>query len=84
MGRVSGQVWISLDDHGLAGALKGVAVWSANLRTSVGAALHARTKIAVLKTQAGENEAPAQGQNLSRAPAAADEGEIVVWATDEG
>ena len=88
---MAGQVWASLDENGLAGALRavvvGVEVWASNLRMSIGGAWHAHARIAaepVLKAQARTNEEAAQGQNLLPAPAAEEEGEIVVSATDEG
>ena len=82
---MSGQVCPSLNENGLAGALKGVVVWSANLRSSDGGALHVSTRIMaaqMLKKQARTDSVAAQGQNLLPAPAAVEEGEIVVSATD--
>ena len=86
---MAGQVWNSIDENGLAGVLKGVVVgvevWSTILRTAIGDAFQARTRIAakpVLKARPEADEAAAQRQNLL--PAAAEAGEIVVRATHEG
>ena len=84
---MSGQVWTSLDENGLAGALKGVVAWSGDLRMSVAGALHASTRITaapMLKKQAATDEAAAQGQNLLPAIAAEEECEIVVRERYEG
>ena len=83
---MAGQVWNSLDENGLAGVLKGVVVWSDNLRESVGGAFHARQRIMaapMLEKQAGTDEAAAQSHNLLPAPAAGEGDEIVLRATEE-
>ena len=83
---MSGQVWISLDENGLEGILKGILLWSDDLHSPLGT-LFKRTRVAAqpaLKPQTGVDGGPAQDQEFLPVTAADEDCDIVVKSEDGG